>query len=80
MTKLVWQPDLTIAAARAAGLEIGAVEIEILPRPHKQPGRLPVGKMAVYVSARPGRCSRSARPDRTATPASAAITMRLDVR
>ena len=47
MTTLIWQPHLTMAAAQAAGLEIGAVDIEILPRPHKQPGRLPVGKMAV---------------------------------
>jgi hypothetical protein len=49
MTTLIWQPHLTMAAAQAAGLGIGAVDIEILPRPHKQPGRLPVGKMAVYV-------------------------------
>ena len=47
MTTLIWQPHLTMAAARAAGLEIGALDIEILPRPHRQPGRLPVGKMAV---------------------------------
>jgi hypothetical protein len=65
MTTLIWQPHLTMAAAQAAGLEIGAVDIEILPRPHKQPGRLPVGKMAVHVFS---------------SAASAAITMRPDVR